>query len=319
MGTRATAGGMGAQRIADGGGGRTIGHLLPRARAAWRRATFPLTRRRIAGVLRSPVPAIPYDDDAIFWPLQREFAPRDSYRYGARDLWQRASTRTQALLDLPALREPGARVLEAGCGDGMTGYLLRCYGHAVTLTDIADWRDRRARGLDFVRADLCAGVALAPDRFDLVCSYNTFEHLDHPDRALDELVRVCKPGGLVRLQFGPLYASAWGLHAYKTLTIPYAQFLFSPAFIADKLRMLGIRDLGVARETLQPLNRWRVAGFSRLWERADCDVIAQSARQDRSGLALIDRFPRAFTGRGLTFADVATKQLAVTLRKRGAA
>ena len=316
MGTRATAGGIHAQPIEAGGSRQTARHLLPRIRTAWHGATFPLMRRRIAGVLRSPAPAIPYDDDAIFWSLQRGFAPRDSYRYGSQDLWRRGAARTLALLELPILREPGARVLEAGCGDGMTGYLLRCYGHAVTLTDIADWRDRRARGLDFVRADLCAGVALAADQFDLVCSYNTFEHLDHPGRALDELVRVCKPGGIIRLQFGPLYASAWGLHAYKTLTIPYAQFLFSPAFIADKLRALGIRDLGGARDTLQPLNHWRAADFRRLWRRADCDVIAQSARHDRSGLALIDRFPQAFTGRGLTFADIVTKQLAVTLRKR---
>ncbi len=272
----------------------------PRAvgRRVWRGLRSAWWRRRLRPILTSPAPPATRDSDDLFRRLQRAYPPRDDYRYGAADLWRRATGRVDRLLALPGLREPGKAVLEAGCGDGMTGAVLGCYGHTVTLTDIEDWRDDRARGLAFLRADLCAGLDLPAGAFDLVCSYNTFEHLADPARALAELIRVCRPGGLIHLKFGPLYASAWGLHAYQTLTMPYPQFLFSPAFVAGKVRQLGVRDLGRDLEALQPLNRWRARDFARLWAGSGCAVIASGATRDLTGLrsSAASRAPSADAG-----------------------
>ena len=78
--------------------------------------------------------------------------------------------------------------------------------------------------------------------FDIVSSFDSFEHMPDPEAALDQIVRVTRQGGLIFLDFGPLYASAWGLHAYRSLRMPFPQFLFSPEFINLRLEELGIPD-----------------------------------------------------------------------------
>ncbi len=120
----------------------------------------------------------------------------------------------------------------------MCGYLLSCYGHSVYLSDMEDWRAPQAQQLEFLQTEIEAGLIWPDEYFDFIYSYNTFEHLKDPKTALTELLRVTKRGGLIYLNFAPLYASAWGLHAYRTLKIPYIQFLFSEAFIQAQKPLL---------------------------------------------------------------------------------
>ena len=269
----------------------------------------------IEPILQSDEPPCPVEDDDLFTALRQSFPARNSYRYDPFSLWERGSQRASALIRTAGLTRPGATVLEAGCGDGTTGYLLQCYGHCVVLTDIADWRDDRAQCAPFVQGDMCGRLPIAADRFDLVCSFNALEHVADPAAALDELVRVCKPGGTIHLHFGPLYSSAWGLHAYKTVPIPWLQYLFPISYIQAKLREIGIQDLGGERKELQPLNGWRLERFRQLWSRPDCELLKAAVREDLLHLWVIRRYAAAFSGRGLTFEDVVTKSLRVTLRK----
>ena len=294
---------------------QTAARIAHGADVLWKRTRRAALRRTTERVLTQPDPPRPYGED-VFEELMRTSNKRTSYRYDPFSLWKRSSTRMLRLLDELDLKAPGARVLEAGCGDGTMGYLLACYGHDATLTDLEDWRDARAHHLPFVQGDLCTRLDLPSDHFDLVYSYNTFEHVGDPEAALGELVRLCKPGGFVHLKFGPLYPSAWGLHAYKTVPIPYAQHLFAPDLIAEKLRHYGIHDLGREREELQPLNRWRLADFERLWQRPGCALRTSSTNEDCDHLGIVRRFKQAFTGRGLTFRDVVTKSVRVTLQKK---
>jgi SAM-dependent methyltransferase len=281
----------------------------------YRRMYGALQRSRVEKILARPEPPRPLDSESVFEELQRQYPARDDYRYDPFSAWWRGAQRAQWLIPMFGIREPGARVLEASCGDGMTGQAFAAYGHDVVLHDLEDWRDGRARHLPFIEQDLCEPLPLEPGSFDVVISYNAFEHIGDPEAALRQLVRVCKPGGLIYLDFGPLYASAWGLHAYRTLHMPYAQFLFSEAFIAEKLKERGVRDLGRDREELQPLNRWTLARFRQTWEATGCKIISQVTKDDSAHLGIIERFPEAFQGRGLTYKDVVASQLVVRMRK----
>lgn len=286
-------------------------------RQAADRARQRVLHRALAACMRAPGGGPrSYDSDALFWRLQRRFKPRTGYAYDPRSTMQRGTRRADALVSTLDLYRPGMRILEIGCGDAMTAQMLAARGHWCAAIDIEDRRDSRAGAVAFGLADVCAGVALAADQFDAVYSYNTFEHLHDPAAALDECVRVCRPGGRIYLEFGPLFASAWGLHAYKTVTIPYVQFLFSAPFIAQKLGTLGIDDLGRTRDALQPLNRWRVDQFRQLWQRPDCAIVAHGTTREYRYLPIVCRFGPAFGGRGLDFDDLTVKNLHVTLRKR---
>lgn len=287
-----------------------------RFRRRYRRGREDRQRARVEAILARPEPPRPLDE-AAFAGLQAQHKPRNGYGYGAFEGWWRGARRASWLIPLARLEQPGARIFEAACGDGMTGYAFASYRHRVTLHDLEDWRDDRAKELPFVAGDLGSRLPLEPESFDFLFSYNAFEHINDPGAALGELVRLCRKGGIIYLDFGPLYAGPWGLHAYSSLYMPYPQYLFAPEFVARKLRELGLRDLGRERAELQPLNRWTVAQFERSWRDCGCEILATTYRDETGHLSLIERFPEAFQGRGLTYRDLVTDQVAVTLRKPG--
>ena len=272
-------------------------------------------QKEIIRILSRPEPPHYYDSEKTFEQLQNAYFPRTGYKYDSFSTWSRGTQRALKLIQVANLHEPGFSILDAGCGDGMTGYMLACYGHYVKLLDLEDWRDARTKNIPFVYGDLCSSLPLESNSFDLVFSYNTFEHVANPKVALAELVRVCKKDGLIYLQFDPLYASPWGLHAYRTIFMPYSQFLFSPSFINQKLQELNIYDLGKKRTTLQPMNQWRLSQFEHLWQTCNCDIINVSFVRIFSHLKIIMQFPNAFSGLGLTFEDVTTKEIQILLRK----
>ena len=197
----------------------------------------------------------------------------------------------------------------------MLGLALKSFGHKVVLLDSEDWRDARARNLEFVAADCCASLPFPDNSFDLVCSYNSFEHLPDPAAALRQIARTIRPGGLIHLDFGPIYTGPWGLHAYRTLRMPYPQYLFSEGFIRQKLSDLGIWDLGKKRSELQYLNKWKLTDFYGLSEQSGCTFVNLVVGRDESGISLVSKFPEAFRGRGLTLDDLTASNIIVTLRK----
>ena len=197
----------------------------------------------------------------------------------------------------------------------MTGFALGSFGHYVTLTDLEDWRDPRARSMAFEPADICDALPLQYGQFAACATYNSFEHFPNPEIALSEMIKVLEPGGWLFTEFGPLYAGPWGLHAYRTLRMPFPQFLFSEAFWRGKLNQLGMRDLNRAMTDLQPMNRWSARHFRQLWERSGCEVLHYSEAKAELHLDLIEAFPSSFQGRGLTLHDVTTQSIQVLLRK----
>lgn len=111
------------------------------------------------------------------------------------------------LADLPL--RPGMHVVEAGCGTGVVCRALarRC-GSAVRITgvDASEYMVELARGLtareglghaiEYRRGDAYA-LPCADESFDAALAITLLGHLDDPDRALRELVRVTRPGGTV--------------------------------------------------------------------------------------------------------------------------
>jgi SAM-dependent methyltransferase len=272
--------------------------------------------RTVQKILSCSTPHEFLDDETVFNELQSRYPQRPEYGYDSASCLKRGYERTKTLTGFIKSTKQRPRILEAACGDGMTGWCLSSLGYQVHLHDLEDWRDKRARKLPLTIGDLDQKLALPDGSFDLILSYNSFEHVTDPAASLHELLRLCRLGGLIFLEFGPLYASPWGLHAYRTLLMPYPQFLFSDAFIQRKLELLGINDLGKKRATLQPLNRWRLAEFGALWQRSGCEIlICGSSPAFPQYTDLITRYPVAFRGFGLTYADVTIQSVRVLMRK----
>jgi SAM-dependent methyltransferase len=113
--------------------------------------------------------------------------------------WWRARARlTIALLDWEGLAPP-ARILDAGCGWGVTLEALEREGYRADGLDISrralEAVDRPLRRL-FV-ADLTQPLKAPDEPYDAVLALDVIEHLDDDQAAVKRLGGLVRPGGLV--------------------------------------------------------------------------------------------------------------------------
>jgi 2-polyprenyl-3-methyl-5-hydroxy-6-metoxy-1,4-benzoquinol methylase len=134
--------------------------------------------------------------DARFWDrMARRYAKSKISDQGG---YERTLERVRALLD------PGARVLELGCGTGSTALRLAGGVHSYLATDISkqmiaiadDKRDASPiQGLAF-RAATVESLSSDPDRYDAVLGFNYLHLVRDPQSALRHIHDLLVPGGL---------------------------------------------------------------------------------------------------------------------------
>lgn len=106
-------------------------------------------------------------------------------------------TAVLAKLLAPALPNPLSRILVVGCGNGFdAGVLARTFGAQTIAIDIYDLFDTTAGApAEFARMD-ARELSFEDNSFDLVYSFHALEHIPKPQRALAEINRVLRPGGI---------------------------------------------------------------------------------------------------------------------------
>lgn len=120
--------------------------------------------------------------------------------------------RAAEMLDWPALIQPGATVLDLGCGGGWLSAMLSAkpaVGGVIAwdrspalLRDVVPEMVKIAGG-DPTRIERVCGdfvpLLLADGSIDLVVMSSAFHHAEQPETLLAELARVLAPGGVVVL------------------------------------------------------------------------------------------------------------------------
>lgn len=96
----------------------------------------------------------------------------------------------------------GKDLLEVGCG---TGLLLERFGAFARTAKGIDLSPRmldraRARGLD-VAAGSATELPFPDASFDVACAFKVLAHVEDVARALAEMTRVTRPGGVVLAEF----------------------------------------------------------------------------------------------------------------------
>ncbi len=290
--------------------------LPPSIRTAWGRMYGGVKVRRARRAFEAAGPG-----DGTFLPpavlttlMQRGYAPPDRVRYDADGLTARANDKVallQRVVDLSAVRT----ALELGCWDGMVGATLAERGVHLCGLDISmagvDARATRG-GVRFLQSDAGA-IALADASIDLVYSFAAFEHFPAPDRCLEEVARVLKPGGQVFFNFGPLNFSPYGRHAYRQIPVPFCHLLFSESDLHQ-----WAADAGLPH-AWPYVNGWALKQYRDLF----ASVVARFATLSYTeystggvGVELIADYPRHFRRYVTDFDEFLITTVDIALRKR---
>jgi SAM-dependent methyltransferase len=175
----------------------------------------------------------------------------------------------------------GRNVLDFGCGFGGRSVRFREKG-ALTVTGIEVLPDMIAeasafgvsKGISGLRFLVAKGERLPfqDNSFDVICSYEVFEHVGNLEACLRECFRVLAKGGNLYGVFPPFYHPTGGSHLHGYISkSPAANVLFSCKVLRQAVRQL-MAERGQSYlppvihpdEPLWSVNGTTIRGFKRI-------------------------------------------------------
>ena len=265
-------------------------------------------RRRWEGATLAPGPL----DVAHLAALDRRYpvAPI-TYHYSPDAVLQRGIERRTIV-------EPwvpvGGATLEIGSADGMTSAELARRGRRATAIDIDVSRtDSRVRAAGVVVREMDAThLAFDDASFDLVFSFNVFEHLGDPAATFAEIVRVLRPGGVAYVSFTGLRWSPHGGHWYKAIGVPYVTVLFDESDVRHYLRAQGRADHAPW------VNEYSIERFREVFHshESSLDTLHYAETWNRWHVRLIAAYPGVFRARAPSFDSLLVDSVQARFRRR---
>lgn len=290
--------------------------VLPKATVVGLRQLYCALRSRRARRVFVQAPESP---EWLGWTelerMHNRFRDRSGLLYDPVSTKNRGTQRAKEFLGLlPRDHETVQSFLEIGCTDGMACRALQCAGKTTTGIDMyfSEEFDKRASdaGVKLLQMD-AARLEFEDGCFDVVFSYNTFEHLNDPEAVLSEVIRVLKPRGFFYTKFEPIYGAAWGLHAERSVSIPYCQYLFPEHMLRDFVNKNRLPAIDIE------INKWKIGDYRRLWQKQmhRLKKIHYYEKHDISALNMIIQYPSCFKSKTKNFEDLLISQIELLFQK----
>ena len=229
-------------------------------------------------------------------------------RYGQEDpygsVFAYSRKRLDELLDayLPPT-DAGLRLLDVGCGTGHQLLRWRSYGSEVAGVDGSDEMLAHASennpGAELREAD-ARELPFDDASFDRVTSIEVLSYLPDPERSIQEMARVLRPGGMCLATAAPLLAlNGYAVVNRAALAVPMGnltrlkQFFTTSGRLRRQFHEAGFSEVTVHGVYLGPLI-WierlipkRLAGALRRWEPIDAALADRPVLRDLSNTYLV--------------------------------
>ncbi len=196
----------------------------------------------------------------------------------------------------------GKEVLDVGCGHGCLAVEM-AEGGAKKVVGVDPSREL----IDFARENLETNypplkpilefrpgdiTAAGEERFDLVVSKDSFEHILDPAGILTAIRDRLKPGGLAFIGFSPLYFSPWGDHRRTRAYLPWGHLIIPEKLLIRRLNRLYPEQPVNRIEDLR-LNKYSPARFRETFARSGLEVVWLGVNRSRNpAMRLFDTFRR---------------------------
>ena len=165
-----------------------------------------------------------------------------------------------------------------------------------------------------------------PDKFfDRVFSISAFEHILDIERALGEIKRILKVGGLAFLSFEPIWSSPGGHHLHHfgewtKVVPPWAHLIWTPAEMRLGLSKQWPQDASISLDQAvewvyvrDNLNRKTIRDFRRAFESSGLVIESFTELKEKNINALLAE--RASKKTGLTLQELEIKGISIVLKK----
>jgi SAM-dependent methyltransferase len=117
----------------------------------------------------------------------------------------------------------GSKILDLGCGNGLSSCMLSEYDHWVMGSDISSFFLAEAVHIqkDNLKYQACDVLDLpfADGSFDIVCSNELIEHVTDARRAILEMIRVLRSGGILVVMGPNLCSPFWAAIDFVNMTV----------------------------------------------------------------------------------------------------
>jgi predicted TPR repeat methyltransferase len=171
----------------------------------------------------------------------------------------------QLLMDAIAgvLPPPAATldILDAGCGTGLCGPLLRPYARHLTGVDLAPAMLAKAAGRkvydELINAELTAFLGRSPGTYDLICSADTLCYFGELETVFSAAANALKPGGFLAftLEDGGGDSLRWQLN-------PHGRYAHARSYVEDALETVGFAGHSILPVLLRSEGKHPVKGHS---------------------------------------------------------
>lgn len=159
--------------------------------------------------------------------------------------------------------EPSANlaILDAGCGTGLCGPLLRPYASRLDGMDLSGGMLARAArrslydGLE--KVEIAAGMAARPQAYDLVACADTLCYFGELSGVMGAAALALRPGGAFIFTVEVLEGEGGDFHLHPG----HGRYAHAPAYVAAAIKAAGLVPAGLTGETLRMEGGRPVAGL----------------------------------------------------------